>query len=166
MASPPTESESARAAITIGPSVLIKGELSASEDLRIEGQVEGAIHAREHVLTIGPNARIKAQVFAKTVIVFGEVTGDLTATEKVDIRDDGAVDGDIVAPRLALAESAHFRGSVDMQPKGAQRAKAAAKPVAAAAPTPTPALAAQPATAVERPFGPGPSIRPGMAQGK
>src|SRR5438552_11715483 len=105
--------------VNIGKSVVIKGELNGSEDLTIEGQVEGTIQLRDHVLTIGPNGRIKAQVFAKSVIVLGEVTGNVTASEKVDIRDNGSVDGDIVSPRVAIAEGAHFRGSVDMQRKGA-----------------------------------------------
>ena len=103
--------------VNIGKSVVIKGELNGSEDLTIEGHVEGTIQLREHVLTIGPNGRIKAQVFAKSVIVLGEVTGNVTASDKVDIRDNGSVDGDIVSPRVAIAEGAHFRGSVDMQRK-------------------------------------------------
>src|SRR5690242_15096454 len=105
--------------VNIGKSVVIKGELNGSEDLTIEGHVEGTIQLRDHVLTIGPNGRIKAQVFAKAVIVLGEVTGNVTATEKVDIRDNGSVDGDIIAPRVAIAEGAHFRGSVDMLRKAA-----------------------------------------------
>src|SRR5438045_4165453 len=104
--------------VNIGKSVVIKGELNGSEDLTIEGHVEGTIQLRDHVLTIGPNGRIKAQVFAKSVIVLGEVTGNVTASDKVDIRDNGSVDGDIIAPRVAIAEGAHFRGSVDMQRKG------------------------------------------------
>ncbi len=111
--------------MNIGKSVVIKGELNGSEDLTIEGHVEGKIELRDHVLTIGPNGKIKAQVFAKAVIVLGEVNGNVTATEKVDIRDNGSVDGDIVSPRVAIAEGAHFRGSVDMQRKGAQPAAAA-----------------------------------------
>lgn len=118
--------------VNIGKSVVIKGELNGSEDLTIEGQVEGTIQLRDHVLTIGSNGRIKAQVFAKAVIVLGEVTGNVTATEKVDIRDNGSVDGDIVSPRVAIAEGAHFRGSVDMQRKGG--GQPAAKPAAVAAP--------------------------------
>ena len=106
--------------VNIGKSVVIKGELNGSEDLTIEGHVEGTIQLRDHVLTIGPNGRIKAQVFAKSVIVLGEVTGNVTASDKVDIRDNGSVDGDIIAPRVAIAEGAHFRGSVDMQRKGGQ----------------------------------------------
>jgi cytoskeletal protein CcmA (bactofilin family) len=121
--------------VNIGKSVVIKGELNGSEDLTIEGHVEGTIQLRDHVLTIGPNGRIKAQVFAKAVVVLGEMTGNVTASDKVDIRDNGSVDGDIVAPRVAIAEGAHFRGSVDMQRKGAaaqpQTAKPAAQPAAA-----------------------------------
>jgi len=104
--------------VNIGKSVVIKGELNGSEDLTIEGHVEGTIQLRDHVLTIGANGRIKAQVFAKAVIVLGEVTGNVTASDKVDIRDGGSVDGDIISPRVAIAEGAHFRGSVDMQRKG------------------------------------------------
>ena len=128
--------------VNIGKSVVIKGELNGSEDLTIEGQVEGKIELRDHVLTIGPNGRIKAQVFAKAVIVLGEVTGNVTATEKVDIRDNGSVDGDIVSPRVAIAEGAHFRGSVDMQRKGGQpqpAKPATAAGTTAAAPAPQPA---------------------------
>ncbi len=121
--------------VNIGKSVVIKGELNGSEDLTIEGHVEGTIQLRDHVLTIGPNGRIKAQVFAKSVVVLGEVTGNVTATDKVDIRDNGSVDGDIISPRVAIAEGAHFRGSVDMQRKGgAATATSAGAPKPAAAP--------------------------------
>jgi cytoskeletal protein CcmA (bactofilin family) len=120
--------------VNIGKSVVIKGELNGSEDLTIEGQVEGKIELKDHVLTIGPNGKIKAQVFAKAVIVLGEVNGNVTASEKVDIRDGGSVDGDIIAPRVAIAEGAHFRGSVDMQRKGQPAAKESAK----SAPQPAP----------------------------
>ena len=108
-----------RSTVNIGKSVVIKGELNGSEDLTIEGQVEGKIELRQNVLTIGANGRIKAQVFAKAVIILGEVTGNVTATEKVDIRDNGSVDGDIASPRVAIAEGAHFRGAIDMQRAGA-----------------------------------------------
>jgi len=136
--------------VNIGKSVVIKGELNGSEDLTIEGHVEGTIQLRDHVLTIGPNGRIKAQVFAKSVIVLGEVNGNVTASDKVDIRDNGSIDGDIISPRVAIAEGAHFRGSVDMQRKpgqavqGSQGSQGSTKPeVKAAAPAQQPA-AAQP----------------------
>ncbi len=101
--------------VNIGKSVVIKGELNGSEDLTIDGQVEGKIELRQHILTIGSHGKVRAQVFAKSVVVLGEVTGNITATDKVDIRDAGSVDGDLVSPRVAIAEGAHFRGSIDMQ---------------------------------------------------
>src|SRR4051812_22471300 len=121
--------------VNIGKSVVIKGELTGSEDLTIEGHVEGKIELRQNVLTIGPNGKIKAQVFAKSVIILGEVTGNVTATEKVDLRDNGSVDGDIAAPRVGIAEGAHFRGSIDMQRGGtkASESKPAAQSAAPAA---------------------------------
>ena len=135
-------SHSERDIVNIGKSVIIKGELSGSEDLTIEGQVEGKIELKQNVLTIGPNARIKAQVFAKTVVIQGEVHGNVTASERVEIKDSGSVDGDVSAPRVAISDGAHFRGSIDMQ-KGAQQP--AAKPempkageTRSAAPTTTP----------------------------
>ena len=134
--------------VNIGKSVVIKGELSGSEDLTIEGHVEGKIELKDNVLTIGPNGRIKASVFSKAVIVLGEVNGNISASEKVDIRDGGSVDGDIISPKVAIAEGAHFRGSVDMQRKPGQ-AQPAAKPAepakSAVAAQPVVAQAAQPA---------------------
>lgn len=115
----------------IGKSVVIKGELSGSEDLTIEGQVDGKIELRDNVLTIGTNGKIKAEVFAKTVVVLGEVVGNVTASEKVDIRDNGSVDGDITSPKVAIAEGAHFRGAIDMN-RGTGQVRPDAKVPAAA----------------------------------
>ena len=139
--------------VNIGKSVVIKGELNGSEDLTIEGHVEGTIQLKEHVLTIGPNGRIKAQVFAKSVIVLGEVTGNVTASEKVDLRDNGSVDGDIAAPRVAIAEGAHFRGSIDMQ-RAAAKPGETPKPGDAAS---KPATPAPPAVATATPQQPAPA---------
>ena len=148
-AAPPVESrrqQIERDVVNIGKSVVIKGELNGSEDLTIEGHVEGKIELKDHVLTIGPNGKIKAQVFAKSVIVLGEVNGNVTASEKVDIRDGGSVDGDIVSPRVAIAEGAHFRGSVDMQRRGPQPGQQPQRPAGQTAPQAQPAAQiAQPA---------------------
>jgi len=141
------------AMVNIGKSVVIKGELSGSEDLTIEGQVDGKIELKQNVLTIGPNGRIKAQVFAKTVIVHGEVHGNITASERVDIRDNGSVDGDVSSPRVSIADGSHFRGSIDMQ-----RGKTEGKPAAEVRPSTTapspapnpPAPAGAPAPAAVR----------------
>src|SRR5262249_9111682 len=99
---------------SIGKSIVVKGELSGGEDLTIEGTVEGKIELRDHVLTVGENGQIKAEVSAKSIVVFGQVVGNLTATEKVDIKDKGSVEGDITAPRVAIADGSNFKGSVDM----------------------------------------------------
>ena len=139
--------------MNIGKSVVIKGELTGSEDLTIEGNVEGKIELRDNTLTIGPNGKIRAEVFAKQVIVLGEVTGNVTASEKVDIRDNGSVDGDVTAPRVAIAEGAHFRGAIDMQQRPPTKAPAtgttatgketsvAASSASSASPTPVAAKA-------------------------
>src|SRR6516165_2401897 len=100
----------------IGKSILVRGELSGGEDLTIEGTVEGKIELRGHVLTVGANGQIKDEVSAKSIVVFGQVVGNLTATEKVDIKEKGTVKGDITAPRVAIADGSHFKGSVDMAP--------------------------------------------------
>src|SRR4029078_5287750 len=85
-----------------------------------------------HVLTIGRNGKIKAELFAKAVVVLGEVKGNITATEKVDIRENGAGDCDMTAPPVAIAEGAHFRGSVDMATKGKVAAQSQTQPKPAA----------------------------------
>ena len=136
-----------RDVVNIGKSVVIKGELSGSEDLTIEGQVDGKIELRQHVLTIGPHGRIKAQVFAKSVIVMGEVNGNIAATEKINIRENGSVDGDVTAPRVAISEGARFRGSIDMQQSKTSTAPSEVKNVvkpAAASPPAAAARAARP----------------------
>jgi len=91
--------------------------------------------------------KIKAQVFAKAVIILGEVTGNVTASEKVDLRDNGSIGGDITSPRVAIAEGAHFRGSVDMQRKGAPAGQQPAKAASAAQPDNKPQAQAQPQAA-------------------
>ena len=113
--------QNSRDVVNIGKSVVIKGELNGSEDLTIEGHVEGKIELRDHVLTIGPNGKIKAELNAKAIVVLGEVIGNVTATEKVDIRENGSVDGDITDPELTrfaqaisdgqrvVLETSHFR---------------------------------------------------------
>jgi cytoskeletal protein CcmA (bactofilin family) len=137
-ATTPTPQESARpdaprpqekgGTVNIGKSVIIKGDLTGSEDLTIEGQVEGKIELRQNILTIGANGKIKAQIFAKIVIVQGEVQGNISATERIDIRDNGSVDGDLSSPRIAIADGAHFRGSIDMQRTAAKPGTPDAKP--------------------------------------
>ena len=107
--------EPARPMACIGKSVIIKGDVTGSEDLAIDGQVEGRIELRDHSLTIGVGAAIKAEVIARTVTVRGAVTGNVTASEKIHIRETGSVDGDISAPRFAMSDGAVLCGSVHTQ---------------------------------------------------
>jgi cytoskeletal protein CcmA (bactofilin family) len=108
----------------LGKSIVIKGELSASEDLTLYGQMEGSVRLPNHALTIGPNADINAEIAAKTVVIMGTVTGNVTAGEKVEIRDTGFVTGNIVAPRLAIGDGGGLRGKVEMShPRSGQHAK-------------------------------------------
>ena len=106
----------------VGHSVIFKGELSAKQDLTVDGSVEGKIELRQHVLTVGPHGKIKAQVVAKAVIVMGTVDGNITATEKIEIHGKATVNGDLVAPRVHIVEGAHFRGGIDMRSSKAPKA--------------------------------------------
>lgn len=101
--------------VNIGQSVQIKGELNGNEDLTIDGMVDGKITVKDHNLTIGANGRITAEVHGKTVVVTGQVIGNITADDKVEIAPTGSVQGDIRAPRVAIADGARFKGSIDME---------------------------------------------------
>jgi cytoskeletal protein CcmA (bactofilin family) len=103
--------------VNIGQSVQIKGELTGNEDLTIDGRVDGKIIVKDHNLTIGANGRISAEVHAKTVIIVGQISGNITADDKVEIAPTGSVEGDIRAPRVAISDGARFKGSVDMERK-------------------------------------------------
>ena len=131
--------------VNVGKAVVIKGELAGSEDVMIEGRFEGKILLQDHALTIGPNGRIKAELSAKSVFVLGQVTGNVTAADFVAIRESGTVEGDIIAPRVAIVEGAHFRGRVEMRsaaaPRVASSGAASAKAAPAASPAPRPVAA-------------------------
>jgi cytoskeletal protein CcmA (bactofilin family) len=138
-AAPPPEARRAdRATAVIGPSIFIKGDLSGDEDLVIEGRVEGKIDLKQHNVTIGKNGRVRADVFGNTVVVEGEVDGNLFAQQQAILRQSGAVRGNITAPRVMLEDGSRFRGSIDMESKeGAKPGAAghAAQPAAGHPPT-------------------------------
>ena len=117
--------------VNIGPSIQIKGELQGDEDLTIDGRVEGKIELRDHNLTIGPNGKIKADLYANTIVIAGDVQGNAHAKERVEIAPTGRLNGDIAAPRITIADGAHFKGSVDMERVAEAARKAAAAPVKA-----------------------------------
>jgi cytoskeletal protein CcmA (bactofilin family) len=107
--------ENGRIVMDLGKSIVIKGDLIASEDLTLYGRMEGSVTLHGgHTLTIGRFADIKAKIDAKAVVVQGTVTGDITAREKIEIQTTGSVSGDVFAPRLAIADGASLRGRVDV----------------------------------------------------
>jgi cytoskeletal protein CcmA (bactofilin family) len=119
----------------IGKSVLIKGELSGSEDLFLDGEVEGRIELRGNSLTVGPNGRVRANIQARQAIVHGKVEGNIAAADRVDLKKTASVTGDIVTARITVEEGAFFKGGVDIQRESATRAeqKPAGAPAAATA---------------------------------
>jgi cytoskeletal protein CcmA (bactofilin family) len=98
----------------IGKSVVIKGELSGSEDLYVDGQVEGSIALKNNSLTVGPNGQIRASVEAKGVIIQGKLEGNVTASDRVELRKSAIVTGDIATQRIAIEEGAYLKGKVDI----------------------------------------------------
>src|SRR5271170_319503 len=104
----------------IGKSVVIKGELSGSEDLYVDGVVEGTIQLQSNNLVIGPNGQVRASIHAKGVAVQGKVEGNIRATERAELRKSAAVVGDIFTQRIAIEEGAYFKGKVDIQREAAK----------------------------------------------
>jgi cytoskeletal protein CcmA (bactofilin family) len=101
----------------IGPTILIKGDLTGEEDLLIEGRVEGKIELRRHSITIGKNGRIKADIYGRIIVIEGTVEGNLYGEEQLIVRQSGTVHGNILAPRVALEDGSNFKGSIDMSPR-------------------------------------------------
>ncbi len=99
----------------MGGSISIDGDLAGDEDLTIEGKVKGKIELKNHNLTIGVTGRIEAEVFAKSVVIMGNMIGDVNASERVEIKESGSLQGNIHSPRLFIADGARFKGSVDME---------------------------------------------------
>lgn len=116
--------EERRLAAWIGKSLVVQGKVICNQDLTIDGQVEGTIDLGQHGLTIGAGAKIKANLVAKTITISGAVTGNVTATEKVDVRSTGVVEGDVKAAHLQMSEGAMIRGHVDASRKRAAAAAA------------------------------------------
>jgi cytoskeletal protein CcmA (bactofilin family) len=117
----------------IGKAVLIKGELSGSEDLYLDGEVEGTIELDRNCVTVGPNAKIRAHIHAREVVIHGKVDGNVQGTERVELRRSAVLVGDISTQRISIEDGAYFKGGIDIK-----RDEKAAKPAssyAASAPT-------------------------------
>ena len=100
---------------TIGKSLVIKGEVSGSESLYIDGRVEGTINLPGNRVTVGRNGQVQANINAREVVVLGKVKGNLTASDRVDIRNEGALTGDVVCQRISIEDGAYFKGGIDIR---------------------------------------------------
>ncbi len=126
----------------IGKSVIIKGELSGSEDLYLDGEVEGNIDLHNHNLVIGPNGQVRANVQAKDVVIHGKVNGNVTGAEKVELRKSSLVTGDIKTQRIVIEDGAFFKGAIDIQ-KAESKVENARPAVQAASAASSPATSAE-----------------------
>jgi cytoskeletal protein CcmA (bactofilin family) len=133
---------------TIGKSLVIKGEVTGSESLYIDGRVEGSINLSGNRVTIGRNGVVSANISAREIVVLGKVRGNLTASDRVDIRSDGSLTGDVVAARISIEDGAFFKGGIDIRKAGAagttpgkNESKEESKTVSSS--TPEPAIAAR-----------------------
>jgi len=117
---------------TIGKGLYIKGEITGSESLFVDGKVEGSINLPGNRVTVGRNGQVAASITAREIVVLGKVRGNVSATDRVDIRAEGALSGDVAAARISIEDGAFFKGGIDIR-------KAEAKPVAVPAAVATPA---------------------------
>ncbi len=109
---------------TIGKSLVIKGEVTGSESLYIDGRVEGSINLAGNRVTVGRNGVVAANINAREIVVLGKVRGNLTASDRVDIRSDGSLTGDVVAARISIEDGAFFKGGIDIRKGGQAQQKA------------------------------------------
>lgn len=106
--------ERGRNTAQIGKSLTLKGELGGSEDVYIDGEIEGTIELKENALTIGPNGKVHANVTARTITILGLIQGNVRASERIEIRKTGSLEGDLVTARIVIEDGAVFRGSIDI----------------------------------------------------
>jgi len=128
---------------TIGKSLVVKGELSGSESLYVDGKVEGAINLPGNRVTVGRNGQVAANIMAREIVVLGKVRGNCQASDRVDIRSEGSLTGDVVAARISIEDGAFFKGGIDIRKPGTE-AKGGSTPAASASTTsstPEPAAA-------------------------
>ncbi len=137
------EPESRGGSATIGKAVKIVGQIYSKEDLFVDGDLEGTVEAMEHKLTIGPNGTVHAGVKAREVVVLGTIQGNVEATDKIEIRKDAKLVGDIHTARIIIEDGAYFKGSIDIVKPEPAKPAARPQPAPAANVSPTPAAAAE-----------------------
>ena len=137
------DSDAARGgSASIGKAVRVVGQIYSKEDLFVDGDLEGTVEALEHKLTIGPNGKAHATVKAREVVVLGIIQGNVEAAEKIEIRKDAKLVGDIKTARIVIEDGAYFKGSIDIARTEPAKSKPAAAPAAGAAAAPAPVSAA------------------------
>ncbi len=124
---------------TIGKSLIVKGEISGAESLYIDGKVEGSINLPGNRVTVGRNGQVAATILAREIVVLGKIRGNCTATDRVDIRAEGSLTGDVIAARISIEDGAFFKGGIDIRKAGAE--VKGAPPAAAPEPEAKPAEA-------------------------
>jgi len=140
---------------TMGKAVMVKGQIFSREDLVLDGELEGTVELQDHRLTIGPNGKLQASVKAREIIVLGSILGNVEATDKIDIRKDAKLIGDIKTARIVIEDGAYFKGNIDImrpevKPEPARVQAAAPPPASPPSPPPSlgpPAFPAPPAAA-------------------
>jgi cytoskeletal protein CcmA (bactofilin family) len=155
----------------IGKSVIIKGQLSGSEDLYLDGEVEGTVDLPGHTLTVGPSARVRANISARVVSIQGTVTGNVRGSDKVELKNSAVLTGDIATKRIAIDDGAFFKGGVDIQKDTTPDPRQATTPAASSpsgttpnatptggagtssSPTATPSAASTPSSSGTQPSG-------------
>src|SRR5439155_22022954 len=135
-------SASAEQAATIGKSLVVKGEVTGSESLYIDGKVEGTINLPGNRVTVGRNGQVQANINAREVVVLGKVKGNLTASDRVDIRNEGSLTGDVVCQRISIEDGAYFKGGIDIRKPNQKEMTGAANGMAKTESTPSMAATA------------------------
>jgi cytoskeletal protein CcmA (bactofilin family) len=142
-----TPESDSRNAATIGKAVKVVGQIFTKEDLYVDGDVEGTIESQDNKVTIGPNGRVQASIKARDVIILGQVQGNVETSDKVDIRKDAKLVGDIITSRISIEDGALFKGSIDIKKPEPKSATPAPSPSAARPAEPHPVAAGVPTTA-------------------
>ena len=117
----------------LGPSLHVKGEINGNEDLHVDGSVEGLISLEDRKLTVGASAKVSADIVAREIVVFGTVKGNLRARDRIEIKKDGSVIGDLTTARIMIEDGAYFKGSIEIERGDAQPIAVVEKPFARAA---------------------------------
>ena len=112
----------ARNSARLGAGLQIKGQITGEEDLQIDCKVDGPITLRGHALTVGPTAQLKSEIHAGDVVVYGKVIGNVHARDRVDVKTDGSIIGDISTARISIEDGAHFKGRIEIDPTNSQAA--------------------------------------------